>query len=134
MPRFTETQRALDVRLGTYAGAEPIAWPNVTFEPEEDQTWIRPQHLPNTPRKGLNRNTTTRGQGFYQIDIFAPADQGDGPAVTLADQIAALFPEDDKLQNGSTTVVLGVPAQDVAGPSGAWYRVAVLIPYQSFTK
>jgi hypothetical protein len=134
MARFLEIQTALDSRLASLAGLPPVAWPNTKYEPAEGTSWIRPSNLPSDASAvGMENTSTVRTLGFYQIDIFTPADGGPAAALTLADQIAGHFPKGLQLTSGDSVAVLGVPAQDPAAPSGAWFRVAVLIPYDVFT-
>lgn len=130
MSRFMEIQTALDARLESFTTDASIAWPNVQFEPSEGSPWIRPSNLPNDPVAiGLRDDDNVRTQGFYQIDIFTPANEGPGSALSLADQIANHFRKGLQITSGNSAVKLGVPGQQPASPSGAWFRVAVLIPY-----
>lgn len=134
MGRFAEIQTALDERLATLSDAPAIAWENVRFEPVEGVAWIRPTNLPGGASSiGLENTSSNRTLGIYQVDVFTPAQQGPGAALALADRIAALFPKGQRITSGNSAVVLGVPAQDPGEPGGAWYRIAVLIPYDVLT-
>lgn len=130
MSRFLEAQAALDARLGTLASSPPVAWENVSYEPQEGTTYIRPSNLPaGHAAIGMANTDGIRGTGIYQVDVFTPRNQGPGEGLTVAGNIAALFSRGLKLTSGDTQVTVGVPTQDPAEPSGAWFRVAVLIPY-----
>lgn len=132
MSRFTEAQAALDSRLGTLASSPPVAWENVSYEPTEGTTYLRPSNLPaGHTAIGIANTDGIRGAGIYQVDVFAPRNEGPGVALGIADNVADLFTRGLKLTSGDTQVIVGVPTQDPAEPSGAWFRVAVLIPYDT---
>lgn len=132
MSRYLEAQSALDAKLATLSSSPPVAWENVSYEPVEGTTFIRPSNLPaGHAAVGMANSDTIRGAGIYQVDVFAPRDRGPGAALTIADNIAALFSRGTLLTSGDTQVIVGVPTQDPAEPSGAWFRVAVLIPYDT---
>jgi len=130
MSRFSEIQAALDARLAGLSGLPPVAWENVNYEPTEGDAWIRPTNLPSGAQSvGIATGQSIRTRGFYQIDIFTPAGNGPGAALTLADQIADHFSYGLRLTRGGSVAVLGTPVQDPASASGAWFRVAVIVPY-----
>lgn len=134
MAKFAEIQAALDSRLATLASSPSVAWENVRYTPTEGTTYLRPTNLPGAfSSVGLASGDTERTEGFYQVDVFAPAGNGPGAALTVADNIAAHFSKYLQLTDGDTTVTLGVPAIDPAIPRGAWLQVAVLIPYDAMT-
>jgi len=133
--KFTEIQAALDGRLATLAPAPPIAWENVRYTPTEGTTYLRPTNLPGAfSAVGMASGDTERTTGIYQIDVFAPSGDGPGAALAQADAVAAHFPKFLRLTRGNTAVTLGVPAIEPALPRGAWLQVAVVIPYDAFTK
>lgn len=135
MSRFLEAQVALDKRLNAMTGLPPIARENVQYKPTEGTLYIRPTNLPaGSAAVGIANTDSIRTVGIYQIDVFAPMGEGIGPALVVADAIAEHFSRGARLVNGDSTVVLGIPAQEPARPSGAWHMVSVLIPYDSFFK
>ena len=132
MSHFTETQTALDTQLATLTSSPPVAWDNSSYTPVEGTTYIRPTNLPaGRAAVGMANTDGTRGAGFYQVDVLAPVGNGAGAALTIADNIAALFTRGLKLTSGDTTVIVGVPTQDPSITSGAWFMVSVLIPYDT---
>lgn len=133
MSRFLEPQVALDKHLNDLPSAPPIARENGTYTPVEGTLYIRPTHLPAPPIPvGMAYTDSIRTPGLYQIDVFAPMGEGAGPALIVADAIAEHFSRGARLVNGDSTVVLGIPAQEPARPSGAWHMVSILIPFDSF--
>ena len=135
MSRFIETQNALDVRLSSLSGSPPVAWENADYAPIDGTPYIRPSNLPSSAEAvGMANADSTRGAGFYQVDVFAPARSGPAAALGLADSIAAHFSRGLRLIDGDTTVIVGVPTHDAARPSGAWHMVSVLIPYDTLYK
>lgn len=135
MSRFLEAQVALDMRLNDLSGLPPVARENGDYVPVEGTLYIRPTNLPalSVP-VGMANTDSIRTPGIYQVDVFAPLGGGAGPALTVADAIAEHFSRGLRLVNGDSTVVLGIPAQEPARPSGAWHMVSVLIPYDSIFK
>lgn len=132
MSRFVETQSALDTRLSTLANSPPVAWENLSYEPVEGTTYLRPSNLPaGHVAVGMANSDSVRGAGIYQIDVFTPKNEGPGNALTIASNIAAHFSRGLKLTSGDTQLTVGVPTHDAAEPGGAWFRVAVLIPYDT---
>lgn len=130
MSRFIETQIALDTHLATLSNSPPVAWENTNYTPIEDTLYIRPSNLPAfSSAVGIANIDSVRGDGFYQVDVFAPSQGGPGAALTVADSISDLFTRGLQLTSGNTLVIVGVPTQDPARASGAWLQVAVLIPY-----
>ena len=132
MSMFSETQIALDTRLSTLASSPPVAWENVNYTPVEGTLYLRPSNLPaGTAAVGIANTDTVRGVGIYQVDVFAPSEAGPGAALTAADLVADHFTRGLRLTSGNTKVIVGVPTQEPATPSGAWLQVAVLIPYDT---
>ncbi len=132
MSRFLEAQVALDKRLNTLTGLPPVARENSEYRPIEGTLYIRPTNLPaGSFPVGIANTDSIRTVGIYQIDVFAPLGGGAGPALVVADAIAEHFSRGLRLVNGDSTVVLGVPAQEPARPSGAWHMVSILIPYDN---
>ena len=132
MSTFKETQIALDTKLATLSSSPPVAWDNKPYTPVEGTTYIRPSNLPALRQAvGISNSDGTIGYGYYQVDVLAPVGTGAGAALTIADNIAALFTRGLKLTSGNTTVIVGVPTQDPAITSGAWFMVSVLIPYST---
>jgi hypothetical protein len=132
MSRFLEAQVALDKRLNAMTGVPPIARENSEYTPTEGVLYVRPTNLPaGSAPIGMANSDSIRTVGIYQIDVFAPLGNGPGPALTVADAIAEHFSRGVRLVNGDSTVILGVPAQQPARPSGAWFMVSVVIPYDN---
>ena len=135
MSRFIETQNALDVRLSTLTSSPPVAWENSDYTPVDGTSYLRPINLPiSADPVGIANTDSTRGIGYYQVDVFTPARGGPATALNIGDRIAAHFSRGLRLIDGDTTVIVGVPTHDAARLSGAWHMVSVLIPYDTLYK
>lgn len=103
-------------RLATWAAAKPIsvAWQNVPFTAPAG-TYLRAFLLPadtdSLDLAGDHRAYT----GVFQVSIVAPAAQGSAVAETLADEIAALFPNYLLLSSGAFGVQIVSPCS--TGPA-----------------
>lgn len=91
--------------LSTQAPALPIAWPEpaTTFTPPSDGKYLRVEFFPNRPKwQGLAGGKMDHG--LLQITVVWPKNQGEIAPVEAAGQVAAHFPKNLQLHNGSTKV------------------------------
>lgn len=94
---------ALETQILTASGMPPLArmaFPGVTFNQPNNQTWLRIQHIP-----GATRLRSIEGRqvynGIMQVDCYAPGNAGGYVAKTMADNLAAVFrPGLDRLSAG----------------------------------
>lgn len=115
-------------RLNTQWGAStPVAWPNVAFKPVTDQAWIRltikdgPCHRVELGAGQIHE----RGGGTIYVQVFVPEGKGTSPALTLADQIAAIFREwtYDNIACRTPSI------RDFGSDGNGWYQVNVETPF-----
>jgi hypothetical protein len=129
--------------LGTFfvagwASTTPIAWPGRDFpRPEDGSSWVRltideidsfQTELGSVPQ------TEIRSPGLIIIQIFTEANKGDGPALTLADQVSAIFRKQEvsytdgrAIFRAPRTRVIGITSEK--GANSAWFQVNVSVPY-----
>lgn len=130
----TDIEAALFAKAKDIPLALPFAWPNRKFDPPSNGTYLRIRHFPNRPERlffdGADKH---RRQGFLQVSVVAPLDQGPTPATTFAGQVAEFFPGDLKMS--SNAVKVRVTAAPTVGPAfeteQSWI-VAVAIYYEAF--
>lgn len=132
MSRFLEAQVALEKHLAAMPSAPPISFENENYTPTLGTLWLRATNLPSGAEAvGIANNDSIRGAGIFQIDVFAPLEQGIGPALTVADAIAEHFSRGGRLVQGDSIVTRGVPTIEPARTGEAWLIVSVLIPYDN---
>lgn len=106
----------------------PVAWPDVTFNPENlTVPWVR-FSIQDGNSKQLTigaDNNPHRCFGQVSIQIFIPLGQGDATALQLADAAAGIF----RNWRG-TNIVCRQPLSGAGGPDGqGWYMLPVTIPF-----
>jgi len=131
---FFNLQAALHSRLSTMTSVPPVAWPNYGYTPTAGTLWLRPTVLPaDTAAATMGDSGTDEQTGVYQIDIFAPLDEGDGAARAMADALADRFKPVTELTYNGLTV------RCISGSIGGlirednWLHLPVKIRYLSYT-
>lgn len=136
MSILLDINSALENRLSTLSSVPPIAWPNVSYEPDPTTLYLRPNNLPIDPvRIGMgDADPVVRG-GIFQVDVFAPRNGGQGDALVQADAIRDHFAtglelltatDSHKLRIGTVTIEVGVSV-------GSHFAIPVLINYSAVT-
>lgn len=128
-------RKLYEQRLATWAAAKPIsvAWQNAPFTPPAGaylRAFLLPADTDSQDLAGDHRAYT----GVFQVSIVAPAGQGSAAAETLAEELAALFPNNLPLSNGEFGVQIVSPCS--AGPAiqdGNRYTVPVWFRYRADT-
>jgi len=110
-------------RLRTWATARvpalPIAFEDVAFTPPADGSpYLRPFLLPaNTTSEDLEGKHTAY-RGVFQVSIVTKAGNGRGAAEGIADEIAALFPNNLALTKTTFTVYVRSPMATASAQQG----------------
>lgn len=134
MSVFLDISAALDGRLNTLAGSHEVAWQNRRYAPTIGTLFLRPTLLPaETVGATVSDSGTDEQTGIYQVDVFAPADEGKNDAFAKADAIAEHFkPVTELTYNGRlvrcVSASIETPLND-----GDWYQLPVIIRYLSYT-
>lgn len=118
--------RALETRLAAAFPLTPIAWPNVPFAAPPDMLWMRPWTLFGAGQL-LTMRPEGRNQvlGIYQVSIYSPLERGTNEALTVGEQVRALY---NRAQFGG--VRCNAPSGPVTLPEEPpWYGVAVSVPF-----
>lgn len=119
---------ALDSRLALLPSSPSVAWVNTPFSPVVGQVYLRPTNLLATSALStLQHNEEQRG--IYQVDIFAPLNQGRGVAEGWADSIVTLFSGVRVLTSGAVSVRIG--AINISPPTtiDSWVIMSVSVNY-----
>jgi hypothetical protein len=130
-------RQVLAAPLIAYASANslPVAWPNITFTPPQPpEAWVR---FTVVDVKGQqiemgSANNTHRVYGSLILQVFWPADEGDGDALALGDALGELYRQ--QIFNFPDTPFSGHvrmrdPNVREIGRDGAFWQVNVTIPF-----
>lgn len=122
--------------LNTYAQANsiPVAWPNRAFTPPITGPYVR-FTIVDAVAKQIEMgslNNTHRVYGSLILQVFMPADSGDGAGLMLGDALGELYRQQilnfpDIPYSGH--VRMRDPNVRVIGMSGAFFQVNVTIPF-----
>ena len=126
---LSNIQIALDSRLNTLSGLPDVAWPNVKYTPDKGTIYIRPTLLPAESTSATFAGKD-RHSGIYQIDIFAPLDEGLKPMYDLADAIRDHFHK-QTLTAGGDTIYIDVGNLANYSRDDSWFIGIVEINYFS---
>lgn len=109
-----------------------VEWPNKAFDKPQEQPWLR---FTTVRQRGQQIETgstksTMRVYGSLIVQVFVPADQGDQPALELADNIGNLYRQQVlKFPDGSGHVRMRVPVVVNVGRTDMYWQVNVVIPF-----
>jgi hypothetical protein len=129
---YAAQHNAIRTRFNTqWASATTIAWPNVDFDPPEEESWVRfsiEDAGALVASFGDPGNNTTRHSGLIIINVFSPLKKGDGAALALCDNVAAAF-------RGWSDATSGVKVRQApfvrrVEAKQKWYQFNVLIPFE----
>lgn len=128
---FNDIQAALDNRLNTFGGGYDIAWPNVKYEPDGNETFLSPNFLPeDTLQVGLGANGKDETNGIYQIDVVYPAGLGRS---SIPDSLADHFKRGTVMSYNSVSVRVRSVSIAQAITDGAYHFVPVSVNFQTYT-
>lgn len=122
--------------LSDYATANDlmVSWPNKVFEgPPQGTGYVRFTVLDAKAQQiemGSPVSNTNRTYGSLILQIFAPADVGDGSALALGDVLGKLYQQKSfNFPDLSGMVRMRNPVVKAVGTSGVYYQVNVVIPF-----
>lgn len=127
---YAEEQAAIMSRLRDLwvVGGKPrtrIAWPNTQFTPTKDEDYIEPRIARQEAfNVDLVPNRRVRHPGLLTINIRTRLNRGDGAALVLADEAAAIF-RNVTFQR----ITFRAPTVRDFGPEGLYYFVQVDCPF-----
>lgn len=120
---------AIRSRFNTlWANTTPVAWPNVSFTPPDGEAWVRIGIQPS------GADLTTMGgrvwyDGAAMVQVFVPANTGDGEARALAEQVCGIFRNVE-----ADGIIYDTPYTTTGGTNDSgWFQVNVWAPYRRKT-
>lgn len=125
---FADGQSQIRARLAAQWGiTTPVDWPNSGFVPVIGVPWIRLKVKEGRTRQVDigDRKKTFRTPGFIYVQVFTATNIGNGPALALGDQVAAIF----RNWCGSSVKCYAASVQDIGPDEKGWYQVNVEVPF-----
>jgi len=126
----------LEARLAAWAKTKNlrVAYQNVSFDPGDAETYLTTATLP-----ALTDSLTLAGDhreytGIFQVSVVTPAGKGAGAGEALADELAALYPLNDRLSKGAFIVQIITPmavAREIQGDTD--FTIPVSLTYRADT-
>ncbi|WP_434134366.1 DUF4128 domain-containing protein [Pseudomonas luteola] len=126
----------METRLATWANTKNlrVAYQNQNFTPATGETYLTTATLP-----ALTDSLTLAGDhreytGIFQVSVVTPAGKGAGAGEALADELAALYPLNDRLSKGAFIVQIITPmavAREIQGDTD--FTIPVSLIYRSDT-
>lgn len=129
----TRIAELLEAHLGEWADSRgiPVAWDNITENPP-GTLYLQAYAMPATTTAIDLAEKLQVLPGVWQINVIAPAGDGTGPARTLADEVAALFPLGLSLTDGTFSCYISTPPTIYRGiSSNTRYSIPVSMNYRA---
>jgi hypothetical protein len=127
MPDFETAANTIRQELADNITAYDIAWPNVSFTPPQSAPWLRFQiNEGNASTPAFGSGVVYRHPGNVIVQVFVPANEGDGRARSIADTVAAVY-RGKRLTPGIR--FFDAPYVNTVGRDGDWYQVNVICPF-----
>lgn len=130
--RLAEAVSGLDV---------DVAWPSITYEPEQGQSYVRPVFIPaSNSAAAVGKEAPNRVRGFYQIDIVTPrgmgVNKGKGKAKSIIDTIYPHFRRGEVLKLGDDLRIRVEAFQitPLSEDDSGWHTSVVRVVYRSDIK
>jgi hypothetical protein len=126
----------------TLSPALQVAWPNIDFpgkNPDgspkvKPETYLEARQL-RAGTEALGISAWNDHAGIFQVDVVYSKQDGAIKATQIADAVAAHFPRNLRLANGSIVVRIDEPPQVAAPvPDAPYTRTPVSIRYRSFVR
>jgi len=108
--------------------------PETPYKPRVGRAYLDMQFAPNeTLTPFVGDEDPKHYQGFLQITVVWPRNQGLNLALSIADAIVAHYGKGTVLRGGDGSVVQVIrePWASIPLPDDAWLRIPVSIPYLS---
>lgn len=127
-----------ETKLIAWAKALPVPLKvvveNETYKPVDGETYLKAFTLPADTASNTLGGDHKLYTGVFQVSIVTSSGKYRGPAGTLADHIAALFPLYERNTKGALTVVTMSPVdQGPSVPDNTTFTVPVSFLYRADT-
>ena len=111
-------------RFAEHYQRTPVAWPNAAFTPPDDEPWVRLTIKGGDGRQVATTGRRIRRSGVVIVQVFTPEGEGDAPARSIADEVAAIF--EAMTLDG---VRFKAASNEVVGAHEGWFQINVEIPF-----
>lgn len=106
-----------------------VAWPDSSFDPPSDETWVRFKCQENAGRQssmGSPGSNRFRHMGIITIQVFQPEDQNSKDAREKADAALAIF-----MGNSTQGIYFyEATARQVGNDDRGWYQINVNVSFR----
>jgi hypothetical protein len=126
----------METRLAAWAKTKNlrVAYQNQNFTPATGETYLTTAMLP-----ALTDSLTLAGDhreytGIFQVSVVTPAGKGAGAGEALADELAALYPLNDRMSKGAFIVQIITPmavSREIQGDTD--FTIPVSLTYRADT-
>jgi len=129
---FANISGALDTHLDDMVGRPPVAWENKKFTPTIGELYLRPVNMQGDTVAVTSLQDET--VGVYEIEIFAPANEGKEEITKMADTIADRFKQDTAMTYLLQEVRVRNVKRGASRPSvDGWVTLSVDVTYYAFS-
>jgi hypothetical protein len=127
-----------EARLAAWVAARApalrIAYQGVSFTPNDGETYLAAFTLPAGTSSATLGGDHRAYTGLFQISVVTPAGAGTGKAEGIVDELAALFPLNDRYAKAGITVMTLTPLEPGPGvPEGNTWTIAASFQYRADT-
>lgn len=132
MSKFIDIRGALLQAYTDAAFGISTAYENQKYTPVAGTPWAQINIVPSQPEPAaVGTNGSDEHNGFMQIDLNYPLEDGTFNALTMAESIAATFKPGAKFTRNSQTVTIRSSGISVGRVIDGWYNVIMTIVYYS---
>lgn len=125
-------QRAFENRLLALDPVFPTEFENQKFEPKNGVAYQSTKLFPSQPENPTLGDDYYREVGFFQINLFYPANDSIQPARAKADAIKQHFKRGTFItQEGQVIKITRTPTAATSIPNGDWVVIPITIFYSS---
>lgn len=121
-------ESALTTWASSQSPAIPISYENVPFTKPSSGPYIECFLLPAATVARTTKGDKTREVGIFQVNVWVLEGQGSGPAQSIADSIAALFPLVPK--SGAVSIEKPPSIERAIYDVSGWYVLPLVIHYR----
>lgn len=126
-----DIQTALDNHLSLFQ-SEHVAWEGTEYEPLLTQPYLSTRISARSREAlGFGADSAIMWQGFYQINVSYPVNEGTGAVYGRVDELIDHFPRGLTLSSGDATVKIEMVSPQPTIQEGHWVTVPVLVRWFS---
>jgi len=131
--RTSDIANALGQRLLTLDPALPVAWPNKDLPAGTAHPYLIFDLAPVSRTDDTTTADAPITRGFVQVAVMTKINSFASQGMSIAEDVAALFPNGLKLTITGGTLETGqAEVQDDGYPDGPHWRTPVRIPYMAY--